>query len=142
MTQSPEEELAEFLASKPKWVQTALQEGSSKLTVKEESEWLNNDELRKALTAQYVELVSRIPAEWKRYRKRLREQLDFNSVFPLPKAKPGRKKNVKLAERIWALDAEGKSNRQIQEILNANGENLSLEGVQAYLKKRRRRQAP
>jgi hypothetical protein len=54
------------------------------------------------------------------------------------KGKPGRKPNVKLAERIWALDAEGKTNREIQETLNTDGENLSLEAVESYLKKRRR----
>ena len=56
----------------------------------------------------------------------------------IKKGKPGRKPNVELAERIWALDAEGKTNREIQETLNTSGENLSLEGVESYLKKRRR----
>jgi hypothetical protein len=54
------------------------------------------------------------------------------------KGKPGRKQNVELAERIWALDAEGKTNREIQETLNTSGENRSLEAVESYLKKRRR----
>jgi hypothetical protein len=56
----------------------------------------------------------------------------------IKKGKPGRKPNVKLAERIWALDAEGKKNREIQETLHTSGENLSLEAVESYLKKRRR----
>ena len=56
----------------------------------------------------------------------------------IKKGKPGRKLNVELAERIWALKAEGKTNREIQERLNASGKNLSLEAVESYLKKRRR----
>jgi len=56
----------------------------------------------------------------------------------IKKGKPGRKPNVELAERIWALNAEGKTNREIQETLNTSGENLSLEAVESYLKTRRR----
>ena len=56
----------------------------------------------------------------------------------IKKGKPGRKLNVELAERIWALKAEGKTNRVIQETLNTSGENLSLDAVESYLKARRR----
>ncbi|HEY5055652.1 MAG TPA: hypothetical protein VII58_05795 [Acidobacteriaceae bacterium] len=56
----------------------------------------------------------------------------------IKKGKPGRKPNVVLAKRIWALKAEGRTNREIQETLNASGENRSLEAYEAYLKKRRR----
>jgi hypothetical protein len=54
------------------------------------------------------------------------------------KGKRGRKPKLELAERIWALKAEGKKNVEIQKILNASGESLSLEAVESYLKTRRR----
>jgi len=46
---------------------------------------------------------------------------------------------VELEQRIWKLDAEGKTNREIQQILSAEGVNRSLEAVEAYLKTRRRK---
>ena len=60
----------------------------------------------------------------------------------IKKGKPGRRPNVDLAERIWALDAEGKTNREIRETLKANGLSTSLEAVEAYLKTRRRPHRP
>jgi len=56
----------------------------------------------------------------------------------IKKGKPGRKPNVELAERIWALRDEGKTSKKILNSLKADGVNLSLEGVEAYLKTRRR----
>lgn len=54
------------------------------------------------------------------------------------RGKPGRKPNVELAERIWALHGEGKTSKKILDRLKADGVNLGLEGVEAYLKTRRR----
>jgi hypothetical protein len=54
------------------------------------------------------------------------------------KWKPGRKRNEELAETIWKLQAAAMSNRKIQKALEAAGVILSLEGVESYLKKRRR----
>ena len=56
----------------------------------------------------------------------------------IEKGKPGRKPNVELAERIRALDAEGKTNREIKETLSDDSVNLSLDGVESYLKTRRK----
>lgn len=112
MTHSPEEELAEFLASKPKWVQTALQEDASKLTLKQSKEW---DELRAVLTDQYVQILRRIPAKWKQYRKKiLREYGNTFASLLLPEGKPGRPRDDK-AEEFEALHSSGKSYREIAE---------------------------
>lgn len=139
MPNDPEKELQEFLASKPEWVQTYFQEGISKLTLKEKSESIDKHEWLSGLTEQYEQILCRIPGRWKQYRaKIMREYGNTFGRLLLPKAVPGRKENIKLAERIWALDAAGKKNHEIQETLNANGENLSLEAVESYLKKRRR----
>jgi hypothetical protein len=54
------------------------------------------------------------------------------------KVKRGRPVRDELSEQILALDAEGKTNQEIHETLSASGEHLSLEGVEAYLKTRRR----
>jgi len=56
----------------------------------------------------------------------------------IKKGKPGRKPNVELAERIRAWRAAGKTNKQIQDLLKAEKLSLSLEGVEAYSKSRRR----
>jgi hypothetical protein len=56
----------------------------------------------------------------------------------IKKGNPGRKPNVQLAERIWAWRAAGKTNKQIQDLLTAEKLSLSLEGVEAYSKSRRR----
>lgn len=55
------------------------------------------------------------------------------------KGRPGRKPNVELAERIWALHDAPKTSRKIQQILAAEGVNLTLEAIEAYLKTRRRK---
>jgi hypothetical protein len=57
----------------------------------------------------------------------------------IKKGRPGRKPNVQLAERIQAWRAAGKTNKQIQDLLRAEGLSLSLEGVESYSKSRRRR---
>jgi hypothetical protein len=56
----------------------------------------------------------------------------------IEKGKPGRTPNVALAERIWALHDEGETSKKIMDRLKAEEVNLSLEGVEAYLKTRRR----
>jgi len=65
-------------------------------------------------------------------------QLRHTPGIEIEEGKPGRKPNVKLAERIWALDEAGKTNREIHETLKSKGLSISLEAVEAYLKTRRR----
>ena len=137
MPNDPEKELQEFLASKPEWVQMALQSGNSQMTPQQRLWWMDESD---ELIEQYEQILRRIPRKWKQYRQRtVREFGTILGSILVSKGKPGRKKNVKLAERIWSLDAEGKSNREIQQMLNASGENLSLDAVESYLKNRRRR---
>jgi hypothetical protein len=57
----------------------------------------------------------------------------------IKKGIPGPKPNVELARRIWTLDAEGKTNKQIHKIVNSEGWNISLEAAESYLKTRRRK---
>jgi hypothetical protein len=59
-------------------------------------------------------------------------------LLELAKSKSGRKKKYELAARIHGLRAEGRTVREIREILSKEGTHLSLEGVEAYFKTRRR----
>ena len=56
----------------------------------------------------------------------------------IKKGKPGRKLNVELAERIWALSDAGNTSRKIQAALKKDGINLTEEGIEYYRKTRRR----
>jgi hypothetical protein len=154
-SRSPEKELEEFLAGLPSYLVKVLWYDTSSMSLQEKDDrrrgrrfsirrqpdtrFFKESELR----TQFESILRRIPAEWAKYRKAVKTERErfADGRAPMPKAAPGRKQNVALAERIWALDAEGKGNREIQAILNAGGENLSLEAVEAYLKKRRRPRA-
>ena len=137
MSHNPEQELEQFLASIPEWMQRLFQKGYGALSEGELYECTSNSDVL-PLRAEYESILQQMPARWKEYRKRVKREWETNFLSDLlPKAKPGRKQNVELAQRIWALDAQGKSNREIQEMLNAGGESLSLEAVESYLKKRR-----
>jgi hypothetical protein len=139
VSNSPEKQLEEFLASKPDWMRRMFQTGSNALTESELLEWCRNHEEVTGLTDEYEQILQHIPAKWREYRKRLqRENHSFIDKLLVPKGKAGRKRNEQLAERIWQLDADGRSNREIQKALNDSGENLSIEAVESYLKNRRR----
>jgi hypothetical protein len=102
-----------------------------------EGEWPPQPPDRPGVSTEVSDLVaSRFPQQG--YHEAVEAWYRHTPGLEIKKGKPGRKPNVKLAERIWALDAEGKTNREIQETLNTGGENLSLEAVESYLKKRRR----
>jgi hypothetical protein len=152
-SKSPEKELEEFLAGLPAYMVKVLWYDTSSMSLQEKDDrrrgqrfsirryqpdtrLFNESELRR----QFEGILQRIPAEWEKYHKIIKTERErfADRYAPRPKAKLGRKQNVALAERIWALDAEGKGNREIQAILNTGGENLSLEAVESYLKKRRR----
>ena len=137
MPNDPEKELEEFLASEPEWVQSALKKIPSKTWDETWKRWDERDRLSE-LRKQYEQLVCQVPGEWEKYRKRYKEELDFSTNFPPPKAKSGRKKNVEQAERIQTLHEAGKTSSEIQKILEAEGLNYSVNGVESYLKTRRR----
>jgi hypothetical protein len=56
----------------------------------------------------------------------------------IKKGKPGRKPNVELAKRIWALSNAGNTSRKIQAALKKDGINLTQEGIEYYRKTQRR----
>jgi hypothetical protein len=54
------------------------------------------------------------------------------------KGKPGRKAEIELAKRIWALADAGNTSREIKAELKRDGINLAVEGVEYYRKTKRR----
>ena len=137
MSKNPEKQLEEFLASKPEWMRRYFQKGMGSLNRDEIVETLQSSEII-TLTSEYKKILQLMPDKWKEYRKR--QKLDAQPLIQIlvPKATPGRKLNSELAEQIWKLDAEGKTNQEIQQTLKDRKVNLSLEAVESYLKKRRR----
>jgi hypothetical protein len=56
----------------------------------------------------------------------------------ITKGKPGRKAEIELAERIWKLQAEGRTVPQMQAIFKAEGQHFSRDKIESYLKTRRK----
>lgn len=155
-----EKELDAFLAGLPSYQRKYLEQGISSLTredthqfnewFRKSEEWLSASNPDKELIAgslpliaeTYRLLLAQAPVKLKERRKR--EEREMQRVLrsfvqiAIGKVKQGRKARDELAKQIWALDAEGKTNQEICETLSASGENLSLEGVESYLKTRRR----
>lgn len=73
------------------------------------------------------------------YHEAVEAHFRYTPGLKIEKRKPGRKRKAELAELIWALaDDEGKTSREIQRILEAKSENLTIEAVESYRKTRRR----
>ncbi len=164
MAQSPEDELEEFLKPLPSYMQKALwydmnmsqqevldwmhttnpfpesqiQEFQAKIGWQPDLRSFNEAELRR----KFEEILQRCdPAEWKRYGGNAKAARNSSADWfvQMPRGKPGRKRNVKLAEQIWSLHGAGMTSREIKTTLEAtSGLNISVEAVEAYLKTRRR----
>jgi hypothetical protein len=118
VAKSPQQELEEFLASKPAWMQRALQHGESSLTRGEWTELINcGDELSRQRT-EYERILQFIPAKWREYRKmRKREAQQMLHVL-LPQGKPGAPRKDDLAREAERLQQRGMSFPQIAGELN------------------------
>jgi len=57
----------------------------------------------------------------------------------LAKPRRGRREELELASRIWALRAEGKTVSQMKAIFEAEGQYFSPEKIESYLKTRRKK---
>ena len=155
MAQSPDDELATFLAALPVYMQKVLwhdphmsqlevldwmhsvrpfseelvEEMHRRVHWKPSSESFNEGELR----TRFEHLLQQCDSvRWEQYRKNVEtaRTRDADLFAPMPRRKRGRKENIKLAERIVALDRAGISNRQIQSILEADNVNISLPAVE------------
>jgi hypothetical protein len=143
---SPEKELEEFLAPLSVLMRRILQYDYSSLddpsiSQEEKLQWITNQDKESELRPKYEAILQRNPAEWTEYCQRAKriDKAMAQQFRIAPRGKPGRKPETELAERIWKLDVEGRANREIQQILNAEGKRLSLEAIESYLKTRRRK---
>lgn len=162
MALSPKDELAEFLEPLPIYQQKVLWYTPS-MSQQEVLDWMHSvnpfseaqileiqaktnwsppvkpfDE--NVLRQKFENILQRIPHKWNEYRKNAKawREKQAELMFPMPHGKSGRKRNDDLAERVQALKLSGMSTREIQSILRSSGVNLSLSGVESYLKRRRR----
>jgi DNA-binding transcriptional MerR regulator len=62
----------------------------------------------------------------------------FGNLQEFKKGTPGRKSNAELAKRIWTLQNAGVTSREIRALLKTEGKRLTLSGVEAYRKTRRK----
>jgi hypothetical protein len=153
-------ELDAFLAGLPSYQRKYLEQGISSLTredthqfnewFRKSEEWLsapNPDEELIAgslpvIAETYKLLLTQAPVKLKERRKR--EEREMRGVLrsfieiAVGKVKRGRPVLTERSDQILALEAEGRTSREIRETLRATGEHLSLEGVEAYRKTRRR----
>jgi hypothetical protein len=81
-------------------------------------------------------VASRFPQEG--YHEAVEAWFRHTPGLEIKKGKPGRKPNVELAKRIWALSDAGNTSRKIQAALRKDGINLTQEGIESYRKTRRR----
>jgi len=109
-SKTPEEELDEFLAAQPTWLQKLLQY-DLRLTAGENYAALQAD-LQEELwnsRAEYERLCQRVPARWREYCKKRKRTL---GVFA-PTSKPGRPRKDALAEEATLLYQAGRNHQQI-----------------------------
>lgn len=96
MPKSSEEELEQFVAPLPAWLQMVLRQDFSSFPQDKISDWnsYDFDELQK-LKSEYERILQKIPREWKKYRKRA---MLASLMFPIPKAKPGRPRDSRAED--------------------------------------------
>jgi hypothetical protein len=113
---SPEQEVEEFLASKPTWMEKALQGDFSLMPLG--LEWTSNLDRVFELTPKYERILRQIPAKWKEYRKERKRNYGSLAQPMVPKGKPGRPSKSALAEEAANLRRSGMNNLQIAAELN------------------------
>jgi len=111
-SKTPEEELDEFLATQPNWLQKLLQY-DLQLTADENWAYLQAADFwnsqNAALHEEYERLCQRVPGLWTRYCKRRKRVL---GVFAAT-SKPGRPRKDALAEEATLLYQSGRNYQQI-----------------------------
>lgn len=139
-----EEELQQFLATKPSWLRKLLQLDFSLSpddhVAWSQSVWWWQDGGEKKAREEYESILRRIPARWRQYRKRLKE----NALNDIPAGQPGRPRKDSIAEEATRLRSEGKSYAQIAILLNHKYPNnpTSPEAVRKLLDSRKQRRSP
>ncbi len=144
MAQSPEQELAEFMAPLPQWLQKVLWYDYSSMTDSEGGSWLDSinpftgDQLEELKTnpgwqperyplseaelrPRFEQILQRCgPAEWDKYCRNatIQRAQDADSHVPVPRREPGRRRKDALAQEAVALLQRGMNFPQIAAELN------------------------
>ena len=118
-SKTPEEELEEFLASRPSW-QRKLLELDFSLSPDEMLAWNQSDSWWADRSAkdqeEYRKIIRRIPSKWCQYRQRWLK--GRNALMSLPPGQAGAPRKDALAQEAKQLKLDGKSYTQIAIALN------------------------
>jgi hypothetical protein len=112
---SPEEEVDEFLASKPSWLRKILQFDHS-FSSDEWLSWNGNDwwpDAGASVQGEYERLLKRCPSRWREHCKRAQE----NALKGTPSVRRGRPRTDALADAAMQLHRAGKSPDEIAVLL-------------------------
>ena len=137
---TPEDELDQFLATKPSWLRKILEfdlplSNPEKLAWSESDWWQEGGKDEK----EHIRLVRRIPSRWREYRRRRMQ----SAVADLPLGPAGRPRKDQLADEARQLQFEGKSHAQISSALNRKyGPGATTREAIRKLLSRRRRSTP
>jgi hypothetical protein len=144
VAQSPEQELAEFMAPLPQWLQKILWHDHSSMTGLEWAEWIDStnpytteqlQEFRttidwqperyphtaEELRPRFEQILRRCDrAEWKRYcnNAKAARNASADSFVPMPHGDPGRPRKDALAHEAAELRQRGMNFPQIAAVLN------------------------
>jgi hypothetical protein len=147
VSNAPETQIEEFLASKPKWIWRYFQKGIGSLNQDELVEMLQSDEII-TLTSEYEKILQQMPIKWREYRKRLKRE---NSVFDslLPKGNPGRPVDSKAREYLEQYSGDSSyadiAKQELQSVPDGEAKTLLVkkesERIRASVRRTRRRQS-
>jgi hypothetical protein len=153
LSETPEKQLEEFLASKPAWMQRFLQTSIGLLSPDDTQEWGNN--LGEAMRAkdEHERILQLMPAKWKEYRKRQEAEAQPLIQLLIPKGKPGRPPDSKAQEYFeqhsgdlsYADIAKQEVQQELQSVSDAEAKALLIkkesERIRQSVRRSRRRQS-
>jgi hypothetical protein len=131
---TPEKELADFLASKPAWLQRVLQQDLSSFTQSEMREWINRQDEVFELRKEFERILRDIPARWNEYCKAAEKNSEIanrhQAELIAPKPIRGAPQKADRAAEASALRARGKTFPQIATIQATKyGEQVSPDAI-------------
>jgi hypothetical protein len=94
MPKTPQQELDEFISTKPSWMKKALRLEHSSFTTEENIEWINHLDNLWLNEQEYRRILRKIPAKWKGYCKKVKRQTEQlqkleRKLLDLPKGLAG-----------------------------------------------------
>ncbi len=116
MSNNPEGDLEQFLATVPACIRKEFESGALSLTQDEVYEWSKVDlAVRLRLLEEYQRLLRCIPAKWREYRAR---ESKANAQLMFPANQSGRPRKDTIAQEAVELQQRGMNSPQIAAELN------------------------